>query len=262
MTISPRFQEPLSASIEERFTVPRIIVDQTRTAYIGPGLKLEPHKMAVATLVIGLADTFELNFFDDRADLSTISRIGLIPPDTLHYLKTSGPMLFLYLDPSGDDHEGLGLHEIAHRTAEKADAVASVLDRELSAPGDTFHEVCTLMGIDVLRTVDPRIARAQQAIDDHADEIVSIEQAASVAELSVSRFQYVFRDSLGTTFRRYRIWRRMRLVALALADGSNLTDAAYAGGFSSSAHLSAAFKSMFGITPSLLVETNADFIIV
>lgn len=262
MPRSSRFQKPLDARLPVAFSIPKVIVDRTLAGYVGPGLTLEPHRMAVATLVVGLQETFELDFFDDRANRSTISRIGLIPPDTLHHLRTSGPMLFLYLDPTRDDYRGLDLHDIAHRDAEKANAVAHVLASDRVTIKTALHDVCALMDIDARRSVDPRIARAQRLIDEHADEIVSIEQAADVAGLSVSRFQHVFRDTLGTTFRRYRIWKRMRLVALTLAEGGNLTDAAYAAGFSSSAHLSAAFKAMFGTAPSLLLQTGAKIVVV
>lgn len=40
----------------------------------------------------------------------------------------------------------------------------------------------------------------------------------------------------------------------------NLTDAAYAAGFSSSTHLSATFKSMFDIAPSVLLDRGAEVI--
>jgi AraC-like DNA-binding protein len=60
------------------------------------------------------------------------------------------------------------------------------------------------------------------------------------------------------------MWRRMALVMRALAEGSDLTAAALACGFASSAHLSAAFKQMFGLSPRevlalrVAIDTSED----
>jgi AraC-like DNA-binding protein len=62
---------------------------------------------------------------------------------------------------------------------------------------------------------------------------------------------------MGTTFRQYRNWRRMFLVATALSRGEDLTQAAYSAGFASSAHLSTSFLKMFGLSPSFLLKTKA-----
>jgi AraC-like DNA-binding protein len=67
------------------------------------------------------------------------------------------------------------------------------------------------------------------------------------------------REAAGVSFRRYRIWRRMAFVALNLSGGRTLTDAAHAAGFASSAHLSFAFKKMFGLAPSALLKAGVAF---
>lgn len=48
----------------------------------------------------------------------------------------------------------------------------------------------------------------------------------------------------------------MGRVIRELADGGNLTDAA---GFSNSAHLSTAFKAMFGLLPSTLLAGTVEY---
>ncbi|WP_353237136.1 helix-turn-helix domain-containing protein [Limnohabitans sp.] len=49
------------------------------------------------------------------------------------------------------------------------------------------------------------------------------------------------------------MWRRMAIVMRAVAQGQSLTTAAIESGFSSSAHLSSAFKSMFGLSASEVI---------
>ncbi len=56
-------------------------------------------------------------------------------------------------------------------------------------------------------------------------------------------------------FRAYVLWLRLEIALSAYVDGKSLTEAAYAGGFADSAHLSRTFKKMFGITAaSVLTE--------
>jgi AraC-like DNA-binding protein len=51
----------------------------------------------------------------------------------------------------------------------------------------------------------------------------------------------------------------MACVARDLAEGRTLTEAAHAAGFASSAHLSTAFSTMFGLAPSALLKAEVAF---
>ena len=53
----------------------------------------------------------------------------------------------------------------------------------------------------------------------------------------------------------------MAKVMKALSEGQSLTEAALLSGFSSSAHLSTAFKSMFGLSPNAInaMQIDIDF---
>jgi len=62
-------------------------------------------------------------------------------------------------------------------------------------------------------------------------------------------------EQTGVRFRAYVLWLRLEIALAAYVDGKSLTEAAYAGGFADSAHLSRTFKKMFGITAaSVLAE--------
>jgi AraC-like DNA-binding protein len=75
---------------------------------------------------------------------------------------------------------------------------------------------------------------------------------AATAGVSPSRFAHRFTAATGVPFRRYRTWCRMAAVARAASAGATLTRAALDAGFASSAHLSAAFRAMFGLSPTQL----------
>lgn len=231
-----------------------------RAAYVGPGLALSPHRNATATLAVALEAPFELAIaapagsarslaagasFAARA--STTTGVALIPPRTLHHLRTHGPMAFIYLDALGDDHASLAAMNLA-----------AARERLLAGGSDSIaaldvDALCDALGVPRRASADPRISRVVRCLDAQPDAFDRVTAAACVAGLSASRFQALFRQAVGVPFRRYRLWRRMALVAQAISDGRTLTHAAHEAGFASSAHLSAAFREMFGLVPSALV---------
>ena len=62
------------------------------------------------------------------------------------------------------------------------------------------------------------------------------------------------------TFGQHRMRARVHAAIRSLACGETLTDAAHEAGFSSSAHLSATVRYMFGLTPSTLKRTGVRII--
>lgn len=117
---------------------------------------------------------------------------------------------------------------------------------------------CAAFGVGRREGPDPRVAAVVRRIDGRPHDFERIADAARLAGLSPSRFQALFRAGVGMPFRRYRLWRRMAAVMRALAAGESLTGAALEAGFAGSAHLSATFKAMFGLTPSALVALGAE----
>jgi AraC-like DNA-binding protein len=108
------------------------------------------------------------------------------------------------------------------------------------------------------RTTDARIDRVVREIERRPDAFSRLQDAAALACLSPSRFRARFDAELGLPFRRYRLWRRMAAVMREIAAGGNLTEAALSAGFSSSAHLSSAFRQMFGLAPSALLTLGVE----
>lgn len=232
---------------------PRISISGARAAYIGPGLDLSPHRNAAATVAIALQRTFELAFLDAHEEPATTCtrRISLIPPGARHHLRTHGDMAFVYLDALGDDHNRLSSLDLnaayRHLMGKVAGSLADV---------DT---ICHALGVPQHIVDESPVARVVRLINHRPQDFSRAEDAARLAGLSVSRFQHVFRRSTGIPFRRYRLWRRMAVVMRVLASGRTLTTAAYEAGFSSSSHLSATFKVMFGMKPSDLVSLGTTF---
>lgn len=223
---------------------PTISLGGARAAYVGPGLDLAPHRNAAATVAIGLEAPFSLEILDGRSGGATLQTIALIPPRTLHHLLANGAMAFVYLDALSDDLAAIrsGDLDAAHARITRDAIDLASLSAALELPRRAAP--------------DPRIAQVVRELDIRPDAFTSVRDAAQLAGLSPSRFQALFRAAVGMPFRRYRLWRRMALVLRAASGGTSLTTAAHDAGFASSAHLSAAFKEMFGLTPSALLSLD------
>jgi AraC-like DNA-binding protein len=221
---------------------PRVSVSGARAAYIGPGLALAPHTNAAATVALALGAPFTLAL---RGAAPEARAAALIPPNTPHHLVPAGGMVWLYLDALSDDHRALR-------------------DRDLAAPTDPaaladVDTLCAALGVPQRPPPDPRVAAAVRALDARPRDLPTIADAARVAGLSPSRLQALFTPAVGVPFRRYRLWRRLASALRAASEGATLTDAAYASGFASSAHLSATFRGQFGLSPSVFLATGVTF---
>jgi len=229
---------------------PRICVGPGRALYTGPGLELAPHFNLATTIAVSLSQPFELRIWRASGGWTEWrSRVvEVIPSETLHHLKSSGTMAFLYLDPLADS--GNPLNEETLRLGRER--------MQASWQEAGINEAFVAFGLVGRLPRDARIARVLVEIDRRPAAFGRLHDAAALACLSSSRFRARFNAEVGLPFRRYRLWRRMAAVMRAIAAGGNLTDAALASGFSSSAHLSSAFKRMFGLAASDLVALGVE----
>lgn len=158
-------------------------------------------------------------------------------------------MVFVYLAALGDDHRSL-----ASANMDLDVAYARVMQSGARAVSAwDVDRLCAELGVSPRPTPDPRVAMAVRLLESRPQDFPHVGPLAARVGLSPSRFHALFGQAVGVPFRRYRQWRRMAVVMRALSEGWSLTEAAYEAGFASSAHLSAAFRDMFGLAPSALV---------
>jgi AraC family transcriptional regulator len=125
------------------------------------------------------------------------------------------------------------------RNADQVKAVCMQLVRELAQASSR-------------EPTDPRVLAVVEHIQQHADQAVSLGQAAAIARLSPSRFRHLFVAETGMPLRTYVLWRRILHVWTLLMQGETLSRAAHAAGFADSAHLSRTSRTMFGLPPSAM----------
>ena len=80
------------------------------------------------------------------------------------------------------------------------------------------------------------------------DGVLRLPAIARDSGLSPSRFRHLFAQEIGLPFRRYVLWRRLRLAVTEMGAGADATTAAHAAGFADLAHFSRTLKAMFGVT--------------
>jgi AraC-like DNA-binding protein len=222
--------------------------------YAGPSLNLEPHSGSVWCLAVGIDGPLTVATADG---VKRTARSVLIPPRLTHQLTCHGTgLVSCYLEPTSerastsrhkfDDWQGeVGLRHVDEERLQfsPTDDESASHWLDLAAPAAPRH-------------IDPRIIAATRTIcDDPAGSIASRELAAA-AGLSESRFLHLFRDELGTSLRRYRLWVRLTHAGTAIAAGDNLTTAAMKSGFASPSHLADRFKTTFGLSASQLLGTG------
>lgn len=98
--------------------------------------------------------------------------------------------------------------------------------------------------------VDPRVRRALSIMFEHRAEDLTVGDLAERVGVSESHLSHLFREQIGVSVSRYRMWLRSVEAARLLMAGSSITEVAYAAGFADAAHLSRTFKRLFGQTPS------------
>jgi AraC-like DNA-binding protein len=239
------------AGFQESTDFARLCLGEARAAWFGPSLDLSPHLNVATVVAVGLDAPFRLRRFDARRGWSDDAavEVAVVASGTLHHLRSTGRMAFLYLDPASDDVRHLDADRLRHGRRRLVDRIAAASPPTLAEALDAFG--CRL---DAPR--DRRIARVVQAVGQRPQDFARVQAAAELACLSPSRFRARFAHEVGLPFARYRLWRRMEAVMRTVAAGGQLTDAALDAGFASSAHLSATFRRLFGLSPSALIATG------
>lgn len=117
---------------------------------------------------------------------------------------------------------------------------------------------CVLSG----RTAAPKVGRSMtparlrlidEVIESFIDEDITIKKLADAVGLSEAFFIRAFKAATGKSPHSYLIDRRLAKARILLGGSKfDLREIALAVGFSSHAHMTAAFKSRYGVTPSRL----------
>jgi AraC-like DNA-binding protein len=193
-------------------------------------------------------------------------RSVFVPANTVHIMRFSGRAIAcLYADPAAPDvatiardmGERAGKLLVRHR---HEDGLARVLGQYAAraiSRESLQRSLLDLLGLsEPEEPTDERVARAIQAIREQPSKPHSLRSLAAEVGISESRLRHAFKDATGVPVRRFRLWVRISTALRMVQQGATLTEAALDSGFSSSAHLSNAYRGMFGMTPSEVMEAE------
>lgn len=226
------------------------------------------HSHSASVLLAGLYDDFRLklgggSWFSCRA---AIIRAG----DAYEFDAVGNPLAVLYVEPTETPAEGLA--PLIQETREEHGALIGqqsdlgllrVVYEDAASLRWVNEAVADLIGFSkagTRPTIDVRVARAIEAIapkeSDESEMDVertgppSVADAALSSGLSMSRFQHLFKQETGVSYRRYAAWARMRAAVSEVVAGSNFTTAAHAAGFYDQPHFAHEFRRIFGAPAS------------
>jgi len=105
-----------------------------------------------------------------------------------------------------------------------------------------------------------RINKALKFIDENLDQAIQLDDVAVASHFSSYHFHRIFHALVGETVNEYVLRKRMERAAnrLVYKPILSITEVSVAGGFSSSANFSKAFKLYFGVSPSVLRKRNVN----
>lgn len=231
----------------------------------------------MAVLAVALEAPFELAL-DPRHPQAGHRRCSaaLIEPNRLHQIHAgAGDYAFIYLDPFSSELKALRARSAEHQ-ADASFALAGEdalrtalrqLPRNAAAWADEAARTQHLAPLEVaLRAEavrpargDPRVRQLVTCLHAQPDDARDLADWAAALGVSESRLQHLVKQEIGLPFRRLRLWMRLRAAVLAASGrvagsaDADLTRAALDAGLAGSAHLSAAFREMFGMSPSALL---------
>lgn len=211
------------------------------------------HAHSAPVFLLGLSGRFALHLPEGRIEYC---RSALVDSGAFHVFDPSGEVVSaMYLEPDSPEARSLREHfalngPVMLDPIERLDSIRSV-EAHLAA-----FDLSALLRWRLRETaaIDERIARVLMALRQSGVNPPDRGRAAVLAGLSASRFNHVFSEQMGVSFRSYRMWSQVRSAIGALATLPNLTAAAHESGFSDSSHFSNAFRKTFGNTPSCLLK--------
>lgn len=102
----------------------------------------------------------------------------------------------------------------------------------------------------IKQELDSRILKISEIIRREPDYNFSIEFLASEVDLSASRLLHLIKEETGSSYRKFRMWQRLRYAVSILGSAHSLTYAAVEAGFNDASHFTRCFKARYGVTPS------------
>jgi len=231
-----------------------------RSLYLGVLPATGWHAHAAPVLLVGLSGPFALHLGPDRMETC---HSALVDQGQWHLFDPRGEQVALvYLEP--DAPEALALRRLLRQ---EGGVVYEPVRRSPTCHVDQarlrrFDLAALLHGrLEEPAPLDPRVAHSLRLLRHGGEAPWRRDAAACSVGLSASRFNHLFAQEVGVSFRSYRLWAQVRRAMTGLGPRINLTEAALEGAFSDSSHFSRIFRQTFGMTPSSVLKPLRDVVV-
>ena len=232
---------------------PTLVLLSDDLVYVGRSLDLSPHRVVATTIAIALERPFEIAI--GVAAPCCRRNFAVIPANTIHHLRADGAMVFIYTG-SVDSSRVIDCRQEVRTLACRIGGPGSI------APDIITSTTSLLAMFPIVRSqISPGVAKALSATADSPYDINSADIAAGIAGLQTQAFRRLVRHQTGLTYGQHQMRARINVAIRSLACGQSLTTAAHDSGYSSSSHLSATVRRMFGLTASTLKSTGVRIVI-
>lgn len=112
------------------------------------------------------------------------------------------------------------------------------------------------------RRLDTRLNRAIDYLARRNETSLSVHECAGQACLSASRLMHLFDEQLGTTFRRFRGWKRARGLLCHMGGAPRMSEIALEAGYTDSTQLSRSIRACYGYTPTAMFQGSRRFSVI
>lgn len=224
-----------------------------RALYLGALPATGWHRHAAPVLLVGLSGRFVLHLAHGR---TAGCRSALVEAGVQHVFDPAGEQVALmYLEPDAPE-----VRRLRPLLAQEGGVVVDPLVAGPVTAGvqrrlESFDlDALLRTGAGEAPPLDARVLRAMRLLRAVRERPMARTEAARDVLLSSSRFNHLFREQVGVSFRSYRVWSQVRCALTGLGPRLSLTEAALQGAFSDASHFSRTFRGTFGMTPSSVLK--------
>ena len=179
----------------------------------------------------------------------------LVEPFTEHLVSSRRHITEILLEVESVSHEGVRACWQGRGASRRAAEAIRACQNDIGVLQEQGFDKL-FFGLDLpRRDLDPRIAAVVSRLcSTPSAPTISVKELAAEVNLSPSRLTHLFGEQLGTTIRRFRAWKRARMVVPIALEEDNLLNLALEAGYADATHFSHSMRSFFGLRARDLCE--------
>ncbi|MHB1685910.1 MAG: helix-turn-helix domain-containing protein [Ignavibacteriaceae bacterium] len=235
--------------------------------FIGNAIKTKIHAHHVLQIGISVDHPFKMRVKNE----SWQSYKGIIVGSDQNHecIATDSKVIFISIDPESVNGKKLIKHYLKNSPYNSIqDQIVNQFVKDLEnqfSISDDCKDILRIvndlinrltLSSELVTETDKRIESAIQILKNSIHKKITVKQLAQEVYMSESRLIHLFKKQIGIPIRKYILWLKLKTTTEKIIHKETLTQAAYSGGFSDSAHFSRTFTRMFGISPSAILKNS------